>query len=308
MQSVISQLIVLFLVMAVGFVAGKTGIMDAAFNRGLSKLVLTITLPAMIISAVINGEHTLSQQQVLLLLLLSLILYAFLILMAWLFAFVLRVPRDSVGLYRYLFIFSNIGFLGFPVVSAVFGENAVFYASIFQIPFCFLTYTLGIALIAGREKTLSPWKALLQPGVIAPVIALVLYLLNVPVPALIGDTFKAVGSITTPAASLIVGATIALLPFRKLVAHWRLYFVSLLKLLAFPLLLWGILHFFVTEPVMLGVTVILCGMPGASNVTMICHEYGGDAQLSAAGVLISTVLSLATIPLLAWLLQGGILA
>ena len=306
MTSVVHQLLLLFLVMAVGFVAGKTGIMNADFNRGLSTLVLTVTLPAMIISAVINGEHTLSQEQVLLLLLLSVVLYVFLILMAWLCTFVLHVPRDSVGLYRYLLIFSNIGFLGFPVVSAVFGESAVFYASVFQIPFCFLTYTLGIALIAGKDKMLSPGKALLQPGVIAPLIALILYLLNVPVPTLIGDTFNAVGSITTPAASLIVGATIALLPFRKLVARWRLYLVSLLKLIVFPLLLWAILRWFITEPMMLGVTVILCSMPVASNVTMICHEYGGDAQLSAAGVLISTVLSLVTIPLIAWFLVGGV--
>ena len=305
MSYVIHQLLLLFLVMVTGFVAGKIGIMHETFNRGLSKLVLDVTLPAMVISAVINNEHTLSREQVLLLLLLSIVLYAFLIAMAWVFTAALRVPRDKVGLYRYLFIFSNIGFLGFPVVSAVFGEGAVFYASVFQIPFCFLTYTLGIRLIAGADGARSPWKALLQPGVIAPVIALILYLLNVPVPSLAGDFVKALGSITTPAASLIVGATIAGLPFKKLIGHWRLYPLSVLKLIAFPLLLWAILQFFVKDPVMLGVTVILCGMPVASNATMICHEYDGDAQLSAAGVLISTVLSLATIPLLAWFLLGG---
>ena len=307
MAHVIHQLLLLFLVMVTGFVAGKIGIMHEKFNRGLSKLVLDVTLPAMVISAVINNEHTLSQEQVLLLLLLSVVLYAFLIAMAWIFTAALRVPRDKTGLYRYLFIFSNIGFLGFPVVSAVFGEGAVFYASVFQIPFCFLTYTLGIRLIAGRDKARSPWKALLQPGVIAPVIALILYLLNVPVPSLAGDFVKSLGSITTPAASLIVGATIAGLPFKKLIGHWRLYPLSALKLIAFPFLLWAILQFFIKDPVMLGVTVILCGMPVASNATMICHEYDGDAQLSAAGVLISTVLSLATIPLIAWFLLGGVL-
>ncbi|MBR3289808.1 MAG: AEC family transporter [Clostridia bacterium] len=307
MSHVIHQLLLLFLVMVTGFVAGKIGIMHETFNRGLSKLVLDITLPAMVISAVINGEHTLTREQVLLLLLLSVVLYVFLILMAWIFTAVLRVPKDKVGLYRYLFIFSNIGFLGFPVVSAVFGESAVFYASVFQIPFCFLTYTLGISLIAGRENIHSPVKAALQPGVIAPVLALILYLLNVPVPSLVGDFVKTLGSITTPAASLIVGATIAGLPIRKLMGHWRLYPLSLLKLVAFPLLLWLLLRGIVPDPVMLGVTVILCGMPVASNATMICHEYKGDAQLSAAGVMISTVLSLLTIPLLVWFLLGGAL-
>ncbi len=307
MSHVIHQLLLLFLVMVTGFVAGKIGIMHDAFNRGLSKLVLCVTLPAMVISAVINGEHTLTQEQVLLLLLLSVVLYVFLIAMAWIFTAVLHVPHDKTGLYRYLFIFSNIGFLGFPVVSAVFGEGAVFYASIFQIPFCFLTYTLGIYLIAGRDRTPSPLRALLQPGVIAPLLALILYMLNVPLPALVGDFASTLGSITTPAASLIVGATIAGLPIRKLIGHWRLYPLSLLKLIVFPLLLWAILRWFITDPVMLGVTVILCGMPVASNATMICHEYDGDAQLSAAGVLISTVILLLTIPLLAWILLGGAL-
>lgn len=302
MSNIINQMIELFIIISIGFIANKTNIMNEDINKGLSKIILYISLPAMVIAAVLNNDHMLSNKDVLTLLMLSLFMYLFLIFVAFIFGLFLRVPKERKGIYKFLIIFGNIGFMGFPVVNAIFGSNAVFYASIFQVPFCFLSYTIGTFLIAGKEKMPPVWKAFLQPGVISAVLALILYLCNVHLPAFISQTVECVGKITTPGSMLIIGSTIATYSLKKAFCCWRIYPLAIIKQILVPYLFWLILVRFQLDPLMLGVTVVMIAMPCATNSTILCHEYDGDTELSAAGVFITTLLSCVTIPLLSYFL------
>ena len=117
--------------------------MDNEGDKKLSVLLLNVTLPALTLAAVMEGEKTLSNREVLLLFGLAALMYALFIALSFVIPKILRVPKEDVGLYRFMTIFSNIGFMGFPVVRAIFGSEAVFYAAIFNMPFNLLSFSLG---------------------------------------------------------------------------------------------------------------------------------------------------------------------
>lgn len=311
MGNIVNQMLLLFLLMAAGFIADKCKVMNADLNRGLSKLVLNVTLPAMVLAAVLKADHSLETAQVFVLLGVAVGLYLFLIPLGYLFTKLLAVKDGEKGVYRYSFIFGNIGFMGFPVVAAIYAGDAVmavFYASFFQLPFCFLNYTLGVHLMAGEDAPKRPlWKAALQPGVIVPIVGLALYLLNVSMPDVIVGTADKLGSITTPASMLIIGATVAEMPLKNVFVTWRLYPATVIKIAIVPGLFWALLRVLSLplDPIMLGVAVIMAAMPTANSSTMLCHTYGGDAELAASSVVVTTIASVVGVPLLAWLLLGG---
>lgn len=311
MGNIINQMLLLFLLMTAGFIADKCKVMNADLNRGLSKLVLNVTLPAMVLAAVLKADHSLETAQVFVLLGVAVGLYLFLIPLGYLFTKLLAVKDGEKGVYRYSFIFGNIGFMGFPVVAAIYAGDsvmAVFYASFFQLPFCFLNYTLGVHLMAGEDAPKRPlWKAALQPGVIVPIVGLALYLLNVSMPDVIVGTADKLGSITTPASMLIIGATVAEMPLKNVFVTWRLYPATVIKIAIVPGLFWALLRLLhlPLDPIMLGVAVIMAAMPTANSSTMLCHTYGGDAELAASSVVVTTIASVVGVPLLAWLLLGG---
>lgn len=311
MGNIVNQMLLLFLLMAAGFIADKCKVMNADLNRGLSKLVLNVTLPAMVLAAVLKADHSLETAQVFVLLGVAVGLYLFLIPLGYLFTKLLAVKDGEKGVYRYSFIFGNIGFMGFPVVAAIYAGDsvmAVFYASFFQLPFCFLNYTLGVHLMAGEDAPKRPlWKAALQPGVIVPIVGLALYLLNVSMPDVIVGTADKLGSITTPASMLIIGATVAEMPLKNVFVTWRLYPATVIKIALIPGLFWALLRLLhlPLDPIMLGVAVIMAAMPTANSSTMLCHTYGGDAELAASSVVVTTIASVVGVPLLAWLLLGG---
>ena len=288
LSAVIDQMLMLFFCILIGFIAYKTGVMTLDLQKGLSTLVLSVTMPALILSSVLNRSEESPQVPMLLLVGLGFALILGRLLLSYPLTWLLRVPKEQAGPYRFLTAFSNVGFMGFPVVSALFGPEAVLCAAMFQIPFYLLSYTIGIRQVAGKAER--------------PPLRKTLYLTDLRLPAVIGQSAAFIGQITTPATMLIVGATLASVPLRQALGVWRLYPYAVITLIAFPLLTYVLLRPFTQSVYILGVTTVLAAMPAATNSTMLCHQYGGDAALCSSGVFVSTVLSLLTIPLLAgWL-------
>ena len=198
--------------------------------------------------------------------------------------------------------FGNVGFIGFPVLSAIFGPSTLIYGSIFNLPFNFLVFTMGVWFIAqdsGRgAKVKMGLKTFLTPANIACAIAIVLTLLNVHSVPIIGDAAKTLGSFTTPGALLIIGSSLADLPVSKLIGGPRLWIASLARLIISPLIVWALFRLVPVDPMLIDIMVVLCAMPVATNGTMLCYQYGGDSRTMAQGTFVTTVLSIITIPIL----------
>ena len=129
------KMMILFAVLIAGFVCGKTGVMDQDSNRAVSRLVAKLTNPMLALSSVMTGQRLMTNLQVLELTLVAVGCYVFLIGTSVLIPKLLRAPRESGGLYRFMYIFSNIGFIGYPIVGALFGDGALFHVTIFVLFF-----------------------------------------------------------------------------------------------------------------------------------------------------------------------------
>ena len=291
-------MVILFLLLLVGFAANKLGIVNAAFNKTFSGLIINVTTPALILRSVMGGEKVLGIWEIVLLLGASLVSYLFVILLAMAASKLLGLRGRDGDTFRLMLIFSNTAFMGFPVVAALMGTEALFYAAIYNMPFNFLMYSYGIRLVSGGAVKGFDRKTLVSPCILAAVLALILYFLPVGVPELIVTALGYLSDITIPGAMLILGSTLAMIPLRDVFLDWRIYVLCLSKMLILPVVIWAIVRL-LPLPEMIGrITVVMWSLPVATNCTMLATQYGGDEAMSSKGVLITTLLSVVTIPIL----------
>ena len=297
---VFGEMLVILAAIAAGFAANRLGYLGGETDQKISKLLLYITMPAMIVAAVITGEELPEIGTILSILEVSVVFY----LLA--FAFVLLVPRflpgtpGQKGVWRYALAFPNVGFIGYPVAVALFGEGALFYAAILALPFNLLSFSLGPLLLAGAAR--FRWKQLFAPCIAASVLGLVLALTRLRPPALVGEILDFTGGITVPLSLLVVGSLLAGMPAGQVFRSPRLWVLTAIRLLDLPATLCLILHPMDLEPLVLGIAVSQMAMPVAVDGTLLSMEYGGDTECMAQITFLTTVCSIVTIPIVAVLL------
>ena len=310
-----TQMAILFILIFLGAVARHYRFMNDRFSTMLSQLVMNITLPAMIVSSVLKSTELPDPQMIGSIVILSLASYALVCAFAFLVARVLfrRAAPAERGSHAFMIAFGNVGFMGLPVLGAIFGETAVLYGAIYNIAFNLAVLTVGIRMLhqgqgsCGEKPPLKVrLKGLAQsvanPCMTFSVVAIALALLGVTDnDGLVGKAFMYAGQMTVPASMFIIGCSLAKMSVKSMLGHVRPYVSSLLRLVVVPLLMFAVFRLFVSDPTMLGVVVICSGMPVASMGAMLSMIHGGDVTTMMRGTFISTVLSLVTIPLLALL-------
>lgn len=296
----LSEMLVLLFAIAAGFLANRLGILGGETDKKISKLLLTVTLPAMILGSVCTGDALPEPSVVLGTLGVALVFYLLE------FAFVLAAPPllggtpGQKGVWRYTLAFPNVAFIGYPVVSALFGAEALFYAVILVLPFNLMTFTLGPLLLTGAKR--FSLRQMFSPCVAASLLALVLALARLRPPAVIGEALDFVGGVTVPLSLLFVGSLLAGMPLGRMLASPRLWILTALRLLVLPAALCFLLRRMGTDALILGVAVTQMAMPAAVNGSLLCMEYGGDAECMAQTTFVTTLASIITIPILAALL------
>ena len=296
----LQEMLVILFAIAVGYAANRLGYLNTDTNQRLSKILLNLTSPSMIIASVITGDTLPGADVILSILGVSAVFYGLE------FLFALTMPRflggtpKQKGVWRYALAFPNVGFIGYPVAAALFGQGALFYAVILVLPFNLLTYTLGPMILGGGAK--FSLKKTFSPCVIASVLSLILALSRYRPPALIGEGLSFVGDITVPLALVTVGSLLAGLPVGRVFTDLRIWALAVLRLLVLPVLLCLVLRAMNVDSLVLGIAVTQMAMPVAINGSLLCMEYGGDTQCMAQATLLTTVGSILTIPLIAAML------
>lgn len=299
-QVILMQMIQLFLVIALGYFLFKIKILDLDLNKRLTTLLLSVTTPAMILSSVLSTTVNQSMDAIFFVFLVGLAIYLIMPILGWFIVKVMRVPLPQQGLYIFMTVFSNIGFMGFPVMKAIFGNEAIFFTAIFNMLFNLFVFTVGIMIMnygTGQKTKLDP-KNLLSPGVIASLIALVIYFTGIKLPDVISSTVSMVGDITTPMAMLLIGSTLANIPLKEVFSELRIYPYTIIKQIVVPVIAYPVLSFIVKDPLILGVTLIMISMPVANSAVLFATQYDGDVTLAAKTVFMTTLLSIVTIPLI----------
>ena len=299
------QMVVVSLPILLGWVAHRIGLMDPAFDRGLSQLVLNVGLPCMILSS-LNGVETLPAPADMLLCMVAVaVIYVIAIACAFVACAILKPPAGTEGIYRFSVAFGNCGFIGFPVISAVFGQKALLTASIGLIPANIFLFTVGAAMFSGTEGGMRAQAAnflscLKTPTLLASFAVLALALAGVSDLGFVGSSLDIAGQLTTPSALLLTGSSIAQHSPLSMLSNWRAYACAACRLLAAPVLgMLAVRAFLPAET--LGILVLQAAMPVATNGTLYCLQRGLDSKPLMQTTFVSIAASVATIPLVATL-------
>lgn len=303
MTAVINQLAVLFILLAVGYTANKFfKIMSPESDKILTKILLNITMPCLILSSVMGEPITATGSQAAFFMLMVLVLYALFFIISLPVPWLTRFHQTDSGMSRFSIMFGNVGFMGFPVISVIFGTSAVFYVALVNMVFTVLHFSIGLTMVSGKAEKIN-FRLFINPSLVASLVAILLFALGIKSPVVIASTVGILGQITIPCAMLIIGSSLAMIPLKEVFSEIRIYPLTVIKLVLVPLLSWLVFHLFITDKTMLGVLVVLSGMPTAITATMLSLEYGGNDKLASKIIFITTLASIVTIPLMVFLLN-----
>ena len=301
----VKQMLVLSILMLVGFIAYKKDIINREAHKKLSGIVVNIAAPASILVSVLSDRQFADGRALLQVILIALVMHgAYLLLAQWIPG-LLRVNKKDEKVYGVMTVFSNLSFIGFPVVSSLCGEQAVFYAAIFTLPYNILIYTYGVrSLSSGSDGESAPQITVRQiltrvcnVGILSCFVAILLFITKIEVPDFLKSSLTMLGNLTAPLSMICIGVSFALLNLRDVFLDCRLYVFSFLKLLAIPVLAMLLLDCFSVDSTVRTVCMIMFSVPVGSMTAMFAQEYGGNYELAAKGVALTTLLSVITMPI-----------
>ena len=299
----IEIMVILFTIVVLGYALCKLGYMGDKFDQKLSSIVIDVTCPALILSSVMGAELP-DRSLILPLLGIGFLTYILLLVFGfWVPRFVAKSP-DEQGTIGFALMFANVGFIGYPIVSAIFGPKAVFYAALLNIPNTFFIFTAGVMLVKGEHnmKSLSA-KVLFSPAMIAAFVAALMVAFGVRTPDIIARPVTMVGNITIPAALMVIGSSMARLPLKEIIGSPKVYVASLLRLVVVPLSVYFLFRFCGVSDVINNINTVIIAMPVASYGTMFCLKYGRNPSLMTEMTFVTTLGSILTIPLITLLFK-----
>jgi predicted permease len=231
--------------------------------------------------------------------------------MGYIFTAVLRVPKFLKGTYICMFIFANSAFMGYPVVQALYGDSAIFYITIFNMPFNVFMFTLGTHYFKkdasleenAPEMPKTSLRQILNNGLLAGIAALLIYFLNIPLPEIFYSCVGFIGSITTPLSMILIGSSLAAVSRQQILTEKGVWPMLPFRLLVIPAIIWLFMHLFTNDPTLIAICAIGAGMPVASLVAMVSSPYPRQHRCADISVSISTICSMVTIPILAVVMQ-----
>jgi len=294
-------MLVLAIIMFIGFFLARKNILDKETGRKISWIVVNVCNPALMISGAL-GENRLPESLLFVTFKVAAIMYAILLVLGLLMPIILRDRKNKA--YSLMLVFGNVGFMGYPLIASMYGQEAILLASIFNLFYGVLMYTYGIMVMSGQKFEFKNLKLLLNSGIIACILEIIIYALNIKLPDFLCDTFDMVSSLTAPLSMMVIGATFADLSIRKLVTDARIMIFTFIRMILVPILFFPLFKLLVSDPTLLGVCLVMVAVPVGSMNVMIAQQYGGDIETSAKGVAITTLLAVITMPLLFLLLIG----
>lgn len=299
--SVILEVAVILLLIVSGYFTVKKGMFTKESLGSITSFLLYIVTPCLLVSSFLSAEPgKLDGWTMLLAVVLPALSIVISIAVSYLFF--RGEPLGRRRVLRFSTVFCNVGFMGIPLVEGIVGSEGVLYGSFFIAVFNIFCWTYGYVMMGGGKVRLK--ALLLNPGIIGIAIGLPLYLLNVPVPALIERPVELLSALNTPLAMIVVGGYIAQVKLRAFVSDLAVYKMAVLRLVVAPLLYLALVWLLRPDETLLMSTVIQAATPVAANCVLFAVQFGSDAELASKSVAVSTALSVVTIPLLTVLVQA----
>lgn len=308
--TVIPIILTLLLIIGVGYFARRYNILSQESVQGISKFILYVSLPALILISSTSRKYNPSEIDLFCLLVVaSAIYYIISIIISLSIPRLIRSKQSDTGIYRFILIFPSAVFFAFPLIELLFGKSGIFYAAIFNLPYFILTFSLGIWLMVSPLKNdvpvkLSPRRIFLNFAFLATLIGLLMYFTSTMIPQPLFNTLDLLGKVSTPLALIVSGAYLFEAEITSLLKNVRHYCIAITRLLLLPVLVFSVLRYvpammgFPSMPnVILAIAVIIASMPAAVQTVIIAAEYNANPKIASEIILVTTLLAAITIPI-----------
>lgn len=312
-QIVIQQMVIIFLLIVVGMVIFKLGHLTENSTKDLSWIVVNITNPITMLVAALEDEEKISTGTIGIAFLAFAGAYLFLGLVGYVLPLILRVKREERYAYRYLSVFANVGFIGIPFCSAVLGVHSLIYVTICCLVFNIIAYTIGMSAMRRISIAQHPDKAadikqklsvtdLINTGTVMSVVTILIYVLDIKLPVVMESTFSLMGRCTTFLSMLVLGVSVAQVSLKEIFSGTRFYLFTVIRQILVPIILLFVLRMVLPDELMIHTIVLLTAMPCANMPLMMAKQFEVDDYAISKGIIMTTVLSVVTIPLVAMML------
>ena len=295
---VFQTMLKLFLLLVLGFVLFKCHIFDEYTNKKISALIVNVASPMFIISSIAGVEGN-NKSIVFLMIGAGILMYIGFIILGKIINRIFPFPKKDWPVYECMVVFANTGFMGYPVLLDVFGQEAVFYASLIHMAFNFFVYTYAImCLTKGDDSEFKlNFKQLLTPGIILIFVGIFIYLFDIQLPSVLMDTINSVGSLTAPLSMMMIGSSLAVYPIKDSFTDWRSYVFAFVRLMIVPFVTMIMCRLLHIDAYYANITIITNAMPVGSMVLMLATQYNANVKIVTRNIVVSTLLSVITIPI-----------
>lgn len=297
---IFNQVSTLFILLVVGFIAKRVGIINDAVNKKLSQFLLMVTAPMLIFTSFLMEYETEKLINALYVVGLGTVMFIISIIMAEKILFT-KQPQARRAVIKTAIVFSNCGFMGFPIVDGIFGQEGVFYASMYLVVFNIVMWTYGMVVFTGKTS-FNIKKALTTPALVAVYLGIPIFLFQINIPFPIENAAQMIGNMTTPLAMIIIGAIIESANFKEALSDVQVYILSGIRLLIMPLIAYVLFMFIDVPKIAADICIVVLAMPASVNAAVFSEQFDAEPLFASKVVTVSTLLSIFTIPIIMLLL------
>ena len=321
---VLQQMVMIFILIGVGMLLYKKEMLSEPTSKQISGIIVNVTNPALLICSAFREGPKASLQELGTAFVIFLIIYAFLIAVSFLIPRILCVPNKYHYCYNMLTVFGNVGFIGIPLASAVLGTESLIFVSIYNLIYNVLIYTFGISVLqkaAARQAAVSSendtnvpntetaqaafpdthtasarWKKIINAGTISAAATIIFYLTDFPVPDIVPSTLNYMGQSTTLLSMLVLGASVAQMTLKDIFSHPKLYGFVLLRQILIPIGCVLLFRPIISNTLILNTMALMLSVPAGNLPLMLSKQLHVEGETISQGIILSTLLSLVTIP------------
>lgn len=291
----------LFVLIGVGFLCGKKGILTDHSSKHITDIVLYIVTPCVMVSAFQRNFSMELVGNIIIGVIFSAVIIAISILIAKITFHDKNKADNSV--YKFATIFSNCGFMSLPLQKAILGDDGWFYGSIFIAVFNIFLWTYGLVMMSGDKKQLSLKKLALNPGIVGVVIALILFVSGIELPYIVAKPIEYLSDLNTPLPMLVVGFYLSQANLKKAFTGAKIYLTLAVRLIIIPLIAVAAMTVLKIDPAITVSFTIACAAPTAATTTMFSAKFNRNVELSVSLVASTTIVSIITMPAVVALAQ-----
>ena len=313
---VLAKVAAIFLIVLIGYGAGKLNWLPIESSKYLSTIVINIAAPCVVIYSM--GQQELNQKTISVMFIIFGVAFAMYFL-SWLLSLllvkVMKIEPENRGVYKNFLIFTNNAFMGFPVAYALFGSEGMFLMVLANVMMPIFLYTLGVHNLRRTKSKYSSrlgvlkdrLKDMANPPVISTLIGLVIFLLQIPIPGVINDVLDIVGATMAPLCMIVIGLQLTESSPRHVMTNHKFIIVSMFRLIIIPGLVFLPLYLLNANPLVICIMTLNAMLPCSAVCVALAEEYKNNVKLAAEGTFLSTLFSIATIPIIGVLLTTFIL-